>query len=298
MNLSAILTGLNSITILPWRYDHRSRTAAVSRQERTGHAGPSSGDRCSRPFSYWLLNPTAGRPVEKVCSIPSLKHGKKGHYMDLMYLHSVVWESNGQEVTGRTSVAVLHHTQAARFDLQQHVWCFHIKHLRQWQRECHLDPKISGHKDAFSLCVVFWKIPTRTAFLAAHMMRFPSAVQVLHLTRTSSSFSASRSLTLIVFHSLADDARNSCNDAKNKQVVEDVSKITSACSGVADSGVKLQSPWLYRRWRMWTQWRHRGRNSSGLLAQSGQTWCSGTTACWGSTTTNRARRMSTEGVMI
>lgn len=159
--------------------------------------------------------------------------------MDLMYLHSVVWESNGQEVTGRTSVAVLHHAQAARFDLQQHVWCFYIKHLRQWQRERRLDPKLSGHKDAFSLHIVFWKIPTRTAFLAAHMMRFPSAVQVLHLTRTSSSFSASRSLTLIVFHSLADDARNSCNDAKNKRVVEDVSKITSACSGVADSGVKL-----------------------------------------------------------
>lgn len=98
--------------------------------------------------------------------------------------------------------------------------------------------KVGGRKEtlwerlSFSLPVVFWKIPTRTAFLAAHMMRFPSAVQVLHLTRTSSSFSASWSLTLIVFHSLADDAWNSCNDAKNKQVVEDVSKITSACSGV------------------------------------------------------------------
>lgn len=41
------------------------------------------------------------------------------------------------------------------------------------------------------------------------MMRLPSAVQVLHLTRTSSSPSANTSLTLIVFHSLADDASNS-----------------------------------------------------------------------------------------
>lgn len=145
-----MLTGLDSVTILPWRYDHRSRTAAVSRPERTGHAGPSSGDRCSRPLSYWLLNPTAGRTVEKVCSIQSFEKEiwKKAHYMDLMYLHSVVWESNGQEVTGRTSVAVLHHAQAARFDLQQHVWCFHIKHLRQWQRERQSDPNLSGHKDA------------------------------------------------------------------------------------------------------------------------------------------------------
>lgn len=65
-----------------------------------------------------------------------------------MYLHSIVWESNGQEVTGGTSVAVLHHAQAARFDLQQHVWCFNIKHLRQWQREHQSDPNLSGHKDA------------------------------------------------------------------------------------------------------------------------------------------------------
>lgn len=67
------------------------------------------------------------------------------------------------------------------------------------------------------VCMIILKILTRTAFLAAQTSCFPSAVQVLHLTRISSSFSVSRSLTLIVFHSLADDTWNSCIDAKTQQ---------------------------------------------------------------------------------
>lgn len=80
------------------------------------------------------------------------------------------------------------------------------------------------------VCMIFLKILTRTAFLAAHMSCFPSEVQVLHLTRTSSSFSISFSLTLIVFHSLADDTWNSCIDTKTQKtikVVEDVSAYVS-----------------------------------------------------------------------
>lgn len=58
------------------------------------------------------------------------------------------------------------------------------------------------------------KLLTRAAFRAAHMMRLQSAVQVLHLTRTSSSASANTSLTSIVFHSLADDTSNSWTHAE------------------------------------------------------------------------------------
>lgn len=48
------------------------------------------------------------------------------------------------------------------------------------------------------------EILTSTAFLPPQMMRLPSAVQVLHLTGTSSSPSVNRLLTSIDFHSLAD----------------------------------------------------------------------------------------------
>lgn len=49
----------------------------------------------------------------------------------------------------------------------------------------------------------YWEMLTKTAFLAAQMIRLLSAVQVLHLTSTSSSPSPNKLLTSIVLHSLA-----------------------------------------------------------------------------------------------
>ncbi len=52
---------------------------------------------------------------------------------------------------------------------------------------------------------------TNTAFLAAQMIREPSADQVLHFTMAfiSSSLSGKKLLTSIDFHSFADDTSNS-----------------------------------------------------------------------------------------
>lgn len=46
-----------------------------------------------------------------------------------IYLHSIVWEGECQQVTGRTGVTVLHRAQTIRSDLQQHVRRLHVKHL-------------------------------------------------------------------------------------------------------------------------------------------------------------------------
>lgn len=52
-----------------------------------------------------------------------------------LYLHSIVWEGDSQQVIGRTGVTVLDHAQTVRSDLQQHVRRLHVKHLRRSDRK-------------------------------------------------------------------------------------------------------------------------------------------------------------------
>lgn len=52
---------LHTQSVLPWQSGRQSRRAAVSRQERTEHAGPNSGAHCSQPSFYRPPGPTAGR---------------------------------------------------------------------------------------------------------------------------------------------------------------------------------------------------------------------------------------------
>lgn len=81
---------------------------------------------------------------------------------------------------------------------------------------------------------------TRTAFLAAHMMCLPSAVQVLHLTKTSSSLSVNMFFTLIVFHSLADDAWKICiHEGTRKNTSESMSVQKKHCSFKASVNTNL-----------------------------------------------------------
>lgn len=47
-----------------------------------------------------------------------------------LYLYSVVWECDCQQVTGRTGMTVLHRAQTIGLYLQQHVCCLHIKYLQ------------------------------------------------------------------------------------------------------------------------------------------------------------------------
>lgn len=152
-----------------------------------------------------------------------------------LYLYSVVWEGDSQQVAGRTGVTVLHRAQTVCSDLKQHVWCLNVKHLRYTDGEntkiniqsihtnliVHLLHKSDASKHIL-VCLhqMFTrKMLTSTAVLAAQMMRLPSAAQVLHLTGMSSSPSVNRLLTLMDFHSLPDVTWKSCAQAKIKGTV-------------------------------------------------------------------------------
>lgn len=151
-----------------------------------------------------------------------------------LYLYSVVWEGDSQQVAGRTGVTVLHCAQTVCSDLR-HVWCLNVKHLRYTDGKStkiniqsihtNLNVHLLNKSDAspFNLvCLHRMFTPemlTSTAFLAPQMMRLPSAAQVLHLMGMSSSPSVNRLLTLMDFHSLADATWKSCTGARIKGTV-------------------------------------------------------------------------------
>lgn len=132
------------------------------------------------------------------------------------YLYGIVGEGDSQQVAGGTGLTVLHRAQAVRSDLKQHVWSLNIKHLgcndKKGAQVTDADQYPIHSQQVHVLSVDLMpshpplrkEILTSTAFLAPQMMCLPSAVQVLHLTGTSSSPSVNRLLTSIVFHSLAD----------------------------------------------------------------------------------------------